>query len=217
MLNHAQDVRPRPPAARRDPVDPAPPPQAVDDVRPEPPARDDPLAGQLARAVAGRPGIAAGRGRLLQRSPESAAAALRLVHPTATSLKAPQLTTWLKQRANPSGTIAGRTPRCTRSTRAASSSSTRRSRSSRSARRSRPRRSRFNENAEREQTITGYLVKVGLPASTMENQIKKHMATLLQQWQESERVRKDREQKQARFKKKPVTAVKGTDTTGTDK
>ena len=37
------------------------------------------------------------------RSPQSAAAALRLVHPTATALKPPQLTTWLKQRADTSG------------------------------------------------------------------------------------------------------------------
>ncbi|HEY1537889.1 MAG TPA: hypothetical protein VGF63_00720 [Solirubrobacteraceae bacterium] len=76
---------------------------------------------------------------------------------------------------------------------------------------------RFNENAAREQAITEYLDRVGLPASTMENQIKKHMAPLLKHWEESERVRVLKEQKQAKFKKTPGKDVKGTDTTGTDK
>ncbi|MDX6690565.1 MAG: hypothetical protein QOG15_2022, partial [Solirubrobacteraceae bacterium] len=103
MLDHAQDVRLGPPAARRNPVNPPAPPQADDGVRPDATARDDALARQLARAVAGQRGIPAVRGPLLQRTPQTAAAALRVVHPTATSLKPPQLTTWLKQRANTSG------------------------------------------------------------------------------------------------------------------
>ncbi|MEA2438352.1 MAG: hypothetical protein QOJ46_1910 [bacterium] len=347
MLDHAQDVRRGPPAARRDPADRPPPPQARDGVRPDATARDDALAGQLARAVAGRRGIAAGRGRLLQRSPETAAAALRVVHPTAASLKAPQLTTWLKQRANTSGddrrtnaqvhdvsagslklinqalaklTVGtevkppkvevkdeqptprrgakapevktvefphGAKHRPAFSNREKIIESTEGGNDARyfsmdpqtvidlestaleegldlaggfttvhrfdveigadygeatqclrmdGAHHGHPivekstatpsfvtyvskdlADARFNENVEREKTITEYLVRVGLPASTMENQIKKHMATLLKQWQESELVRKDREQKKAKFKKNPGTDVKGTDTTGTDK
>lgn len=72
--------------------------------RHDPATMCDPLTRLLARAVATR-GSAAGRGTLLlQRTPATAAAALRLVHPTATALKPAQLTSWLKQRADSSGT-----------------------------------------------------------------------------------------------------------------
>ncbi|HEX4344032.1 MAG TPA: hypothetical protein VHZ31_00580 [Solirubrobacteraceae bacterium] len=316
-------------------------------MQPDAAARDDALAGQLARAVAGRGAVAAGRGPLLQRTPQTAAAALRLVHPTATALKPAQLTTWLKQRANTSGddrrtnadlhgvnagslklinqalatlplgtevklpkidvrdekptprrgakktevksvefphggkhrpafsnrekiiesteggndaryfsmdpqtvidleakaleegleigggftTVhrfdveigadSGEATQCLRmdgehhghpiveKSTATPSFVTYVSKDLADA--------RFNENAGQEKTITEYLVRVGLPASTMKNQIKKHTATLLEHWEESERVRVLKEQKQAKFKKTPGKDVKDTDTTGTDK
>jgi hypothetical protein len=103
MLDLQTSVDAKPPAARSSPgPQPAPIAGAVA-ARPAL-AAGDPLARLLARAVATR-ASAAGNGPLLQRTlnASGAAASLRSMFPTHTSVSFQELGTWLKARVNPTG------------------------------------------------------------------------------------------------------------------